>query len=80
MLTKPEHMLETFTKYHPRLKFTYEVKNNNSLNFLNVSVIRDGQNLTSNWYRKHTFSGKYINYFSVYPNVCKINTIKNLVD
>jgi len=79
--TKLDSVLLSFNSYHPRLKFTCELECNNILNFLNTSVIRtDSGLLTTNWYRKPTFSGRYINFFSNHPLQYKINTIKNLVD
>jgi len=38
---KLNSVLTTFNSYHSRLKFTHELKNNNMLNFLNTSVIKD---------------------------------------
>jgi len=76
-----DSVLGSFNDYHPRLKFTYEIENNNTLSFLNASVIRtDGGTLITNWYRKPTFSGRYINFFSNHPYQYKLNTITNLVD
>jgi len=60
---KLNSVLTTFNSYHPRLKFTHEVENNNMLNFLNTSVIRDNGNIITNWFRKPTFSGRYINFY-----------------
>jgi len=78
---KLDSVLLSFNNYHPRLKFTCEIECNNTLNFLNTSVIRtDSGVLTTNWYRKPTFSGRYINFYSNHPLQYKINTIKNLVD
>jgi len=79
--SKIENVLKTFNEYHPRLKFTHEIENNNSISFLNTLVIRgeDGK-ITTNWYRKPTFSGRYINYFSNHPEQYKNNIIDNLVD
>jgi len=78
---KLEMVLKTFNEYHPRLQFTHELESNNSLSFLNMLVIRgeDGRIIT-NWYRKPTFSGRYINYFSSHPEQYKLKTIANLVD
>lgn len=73
-------VVDVFNSYHPRLKFTYETELNNSLNFLNTTVCKDNNKLITNWYRKPTFSGRYINYFSNHPIKYKINTIINLVD
>jgi len=78
---KLEMVLKTFNEYHPRLRFTHEIESNNSLSFLNALVIR-GENgrIITNWYRKPTFSGRFINYFSSHPEQYKLNTIANLVD
>jgi len=78
---KVDLILETFNGYHPRLKFTFELENNSTLNFLNTSVIRasDGK-LITNWYRKPTYSGRCINYISCHPMKYKLNTITNLID
>ncbi|XP_071632808.1 uncharacterized protein [Temnothorax longispinosus] len=73
-------LLEAFNGYHPRLRFTYEIETDDSLPFLDTIVIRDGDELITNWYRKPTFSGRYINYFFNHPLKYKINSINNLVD
>ena len=73
-------VLDVFNNYHPRLKFTFETETDNSMPFLDTLVIRDDGMLITDWYRKPTFSGRYINYFSNHPHKYKINTIVNLVD
>jgi len=78
--TKLEFVLDIFNNYHPRLKFTYESEVNDSLNFLDVSVIRTNDKLITNWFRKSTFSGRYINFHSNHPQIYKLNAISNLVD
>jgi len=78
--TKLLSVLDVFNNYHPRLKFTYEVEVNNNLNFLDVSVIRMNGKLITNWFRKPTFSGRYINFHSNHPLQYKLNSITNLVD
>jgi len=75
---KLNSVLTTFNSYHPRLKFTREMEN--MLNFLNTSVIRDNGNIITNWFRKPTFFGRYINFYSIHPMQYKLNTITNLVD
>src|SRR5580765_6586553 len=77
---KIDNILSTFNNYHDRLKFTHEVEDNNKINFLNTTVLRKDGTLITNWYRKPTFSGRYINYFSNHPYKYKINTVINLVD
>jgi len=79
--SKVDLTLASFNSYHPRLKFTCEIEKDNTLNFLNTSVIRaDNGSLLTNWYRKPTFSGRYINFLSCHPYQYKLNTIINLVD
>ncbi|XP_071579989.1 uncharacterized protein [Temnothorax nylanderi] len=79
-MSRLNDILDVFNGYHPRLNFTYELENNDGLPFLDTIVIRDGNRLTSNWYRKPTFSGRYTNYFSSHPLKYKVNTITSLVD
>ena len=45
-----------------------------------VLVIRDGENINTNWYQKLTLSGRLLNFHSHHPLKYKINTINNLVD
>ena len=84
LLIPKDKVLDTLTKfnsYHNRLQFTYEIENNNCLNFLNVLVIRNSDNsISTNWFRKNTFSGRFLNYFSSNPLHQKIGIIKSLVD
>ena len=48
---------------------------------MNISVIKNSDNsISTNWIRKKTFSGRFLNYFSLYPLHQKIGIIKNLVD
>ena len=56
-------LLSTFNNYHERLKFN-EIESNSSLNFLNTTVLRCNNKLITNWFRKPTWSGRYINFHS----------------
>lgn len=78
--TKLDKTLMTFNNYHQRLKFTYELEVNSSISFLNTMVIKKDNKLITNWFRKPTWSGRYINYYSNHPLKYKINTIYNLID
>ena len=73
--------IENFNSYHPRLKFTFELEIDNTLPFLNLLIIKnqDGT-LVTNWFRKNTFSGRYLNYLSNHHFKQKIAIMKNLVD
>ncbi|XP_011882019.1 PREDICTED: uncharacterized protein LOC105569853 [Vollenhovia emeryi] len=77
---KIDDILKVFNSYHPRLKFTHEIEKDCKINFLDVSVIRRNNTLVTNWFRKATFSGRYINYFSNHPHKYMTNIINNLTD
>ena len=78
---KINSIVDEFNNYHERLKFTFEIENNNSIPFLNILIIRNNDNtIYTNWYRKNTFSGRSLNYCSNHPIQYKFKIIKNLVD
>jgi len=59
-----DNILNTFNKIHDRLQFTLELENKGSLNFLDLSLIVSGDTLVLDWYRKDTYSGRYLLYYS----------------
>lgn len=76
-----DEVIGVFNDYHPRLQFTYELERDDALPFLDTEVMRGENNkLVTNWYRKPTFSGRYVNFYSSHPLKYKINTIIGLVD
>ena len=78
---KIDYGLQKFNSYHPRLKFTHEIESNNSISFLNFKIIKckDGTILTD-WHRKDTYSGRFINFSSNHPIKQKSAIVKNLLD
>ena len=46
------------------MSFTYEVENNDKLPFLDILVIREDKEFTTNIYSKPTSSGLYTNFHS----------------
>lgn len=72
-------LVEVFNSYHPRLQFTIEL-GGHSLNFLDVSLIKSDNRIITNWYRKPTASGRYLNFYSCHPLKQKIGTIIGLID
>lgn len=61
---KLDRVLKVFNKYHYRLQFTHEVECDNSMNFLDMTAIRnDTDHIITNWYRKKIYSGRYLNFF-----------------
>lgn len=57
--------LKILNNFHPGIEFTHEIENaNNKINFLNITLIRDGNKIKTNWFRKPYASGRLLNYFS----------------
>jgi len=77
---KIEYITEQFNSYHHKLQFTVEKEINNSINYLDVTIIRKNNKLFTKLYHKPTASGRYLHYNSVQPNNQKNVTIINLVD
>lgn len=72
-------IVNTFNAQHPRLQFTFEEEREGTLPFLDVQVIRneDGK-LSTQWYTKPTWSGRYLSYESQMPTNYKRNTVSLL--
>ena len=73
-------VIKLFNSYHPRLQFTHEVEVDGKINFLEVSLIRKGNKIITDWYRKHTFSGRFLHFKSSHPIEQKRAMIFTLVD
>lgn len=63
-----------------RLQFTLEVGTENSLNFLDVSIIVDEHRIIFDTYKKSTFSERYLNFHSQHPGCHKRGVIYSLFD
>ena len=77
-----DHSVNTFNSYDENLQFTIALPQNNSISFLDTKIIvNEKQNIITDWYKKQTFSGRYLNYFSQHPlcnKIAKLNTIIKL--
>ena len=61
-------ILDKFNSFHPDIQFTIELETNKKISFLNVEIHRKHeQAAVFNWYRKDTYSGRYINFLSHHP-------------
>ena len=70
-------ILTIFNSYHKRLRFTYEIENNN---FLNVLVIKNNDgSIPTNWFRKKSFSGRFLSYFHHFLYIKKLVLLKTLL-
>ena len=74
------NILEIFNTYDPRLKFTIERENNNQINFLDITLLKNSNGtIQTTWHTKHVWTASYINFNSITPFKYKISVI-NLVD
>ena len=63
------------------IKFTLEKEKERTINCLNICITRkQDQKLSLNWYRKPTWSGRYLDFFSHHPLRYKKSVVNNLVD
>ena len=80
----PSHVdqfLDFLNNKHINIKFTKELESEGQLSFLDVQVIKNTSTglLETSVYRKKTFTGLSLNFFSCEPLKYKINAIKTLV-
>lgn len=76
-----EFTLNIFNSFDNNIQFTSEKCINNKINFLDVElIIQDNNSVITNWYRKPSFSGRYLNFNSHHPLTHKIGIVYTLVD
>ena len=71
-----EHVLSTLNNFHSSIKFTYETESGNKLSFLDVQLIRTGDNIETCVFRKPTNTDIYIHWNSFAPFQWKFSTLK----
>ena len=74
-----DHFQEKLNLLHRALKFTVEKEQNNSLNFLDILVEKEGTGFLTSIYRKLMFTGQYTRWNSCSPKTRKISLITTLV-
>ena len=73
------NFLNFINSQHPNIKFTIEVEKNKRLSFLDVLINKDNP-LKFTVFRKKTYTGLSINFFSHCPILYKVNAIKTLLN
>lgn len=73
-----EHTTQIFNSLHDRIQFTLE--KGEGINFLDLTLILSENNVTTDWFHKETFSGRYLNFYSQHPLSQKRGTVVGLVD
>ena len=83
LLFKDPSHCDKFLNYlntqHSRIRFTVEKENNGKLQFLDTVITRKNNIFESSVYRKPTFTGLGLSFFSFCPFNFKINSIKTLL-
>ena len=65
---------------HINIKFTCEVERDGALPFLDVMVTRTNHGIATSVYRKPTFTGLGLSWFSFCQDIYKLNSIKTLLN
>ena len=71
--------LEYLNSKHRNISFTSELEINNKLPFLDILVTKNSGFLSTDVFRKDTYTGLGLNFDSFVPNLFKINSIKTLL-
>ena len=74
-----EHLLSTLNNFHSSIKLSHETESGNTLSFLDVQLIRTGDNIETCVFRKPTNTDIYIHWNSFAPFQWKLSTLKTLV-
>ena len=74
-----EHVLSALNNFHSSIKFTDETESGNKLPFLDVQLMRTGDNIETCVFRKPTNTDISIHWNSFAPFQWKYSTIKILV-
>lgn len=77
---KEAYILNLFNSYHNKIKFTIETEENNTLNFLDTTLINRNHQIETKWYTKATWSERYINFKSNHPISQKKSVVINIAD
>jgi hypothetical protein len=60
-------ILNDFNSIHPSLQFTEEIEQNNTINYLDITIHKTSTNVNISVYRKSTFTDTLIPYISNHP-------------
>jgi hypothetical protein len=71
--------LDYLNSKHQSIKFSIEIENNNSLSFLDSKITKIDNTFNSSVFRKATFTGLGLSYFSFCNFRFKINAIRTLL-
>jgi hypothetical protein len=78
----PDKLQEFFhhiNNLRPSIQFTMERETNNHLPFLDVLVTKNGSILSTNVYRKPTYTGRYLHFDSNHPHHVKRGVVRSFI-
>jgi len=65
IMAVPQHLInktvQIFNSQHHRLKFFLEI-GGDKINFLDITIIKNGKTLEFDWFHKSTFSGRFLQF------------------
>ncbi|XP_053687110.1 uncharacterized protein LOC128736645 [Sabethes cyaneus] len=77
---KIEYVKNALNSFDSHIQFTYESEKDNRLPYLDMILIRTGeQKILTDWYQKSVASGRILNFFSLHPLVQKLNTATGFI-
>jgi hypothetical protein len=74
--TSTQAVLTHFNSIHPNLHLTAETKQNNTIDYLDISIQKAAHNLRTAIYRKPTFTDTIIPYSSIHPTQHKYAAVR----
>lgn len=74
-----DEVLRTLNSYDQNVKFTAEVQVDGRINFLDTTLIKEGDTVSSMWYSKSIASNRMLNYYSAHPRHTILNTARAFV-
>jgi hypothetical protein len=75
-ITNINTITNSFDDMHPNLQFTYETEQNNKINYLDITIIRQNDQVDIVVYRKPTYTDSIIPYTSNHPAPHKYAAIR----
>lgn len=74
-----QNTLTIFNSINKSLQFTSEIENNSRIPYLDIMIIHNNNNLSTEFYQKPTNLGRILNYRSNHPKHQKENTAYGLI-
>ena len=57
-----DYVISVLNSFHPSIQFTYETENNESISFLDIELLRVGENIETRAFGKPTNTDLYIHW------------------